>query len=462
MHLEDGTLVCSGTLSGMRGAGDEAARGRDRARRRRAERRRRRRVRRRAARRAARASAACRGWASSASAARWPASRTRRGRALRATFDDDELLAMNSNQRFACLAALEAWADAGLARPTRTTSASTGTPARSSAPASAAWTRSREKVVPLTDAGKVRRLGSTRGRAGRWRAASRRASRACSALGNQVTTNSSACSTGTRGDRRWARCASATGSPSACCAAAPRARATTSGPASTRCACSARDSNDAPERASRPMSASAGGFVPGSGAGVLLLESLDSARARGARIYAEVLGRRRQLRRPPRRRQHDRAEPDGRAALHPQPRSPTPAIAARRGRRDQRSPDGDRRRPARGARLGGRRSSARPRRFPSITATKSMIGHALGAAGAIESVASVLMLAGRLRARRRSTARTCTPRSRRTRRRSRTRCVRCPSCGCSPRPASASATSTRAWCSASGTTADPREGEKQR
>jgi 3-oxoacyl-(acyl-carrier-protein) synthase len=36
-----------------------------------------------------------------------------------ATFDPDELLAMNSNHRFACLAALEAWEDAGLRRPAR-------------------------------------------------------------------------------------------------------------------------------------------------------------------------------------------------------------------------------------------------------------------------------------------------------------------------------------------------------
>ena len=51
-----------------------------------------------------------------------------------------------------------------------------------------------------------------------------------------------------------------------------------------------RNFNHEPERASRPMSASAAGFVPGSGAGLLLLENLDSARERGARIYAEVIG----------------------------------------------------------------------------------------------------------------------------------------------------------------------------
>src|SRR3546814_18904231 len=38
------------------------------------------------------------------------------------------------------------------------------------------------------------------------------------------------------------------------------------------------------------MSASAAGFIPGSGAGIVMLESLDSAQARGARIYAEVIG----------------------------------------------------------------------------------------------------------------------------------------------------------------------------
>jgi len=51
-----------------------------------------------------------------------------------------------------------------------------------------------------------------------------------------------------------------------------------------------RGSNDEPEKASRPLSASAGGFIPGSGAGVVLLESLESAEARGAHIHAELLG----------------------------------------------------------------------------------------------------------------------------------------------------------------------------
>lgn len=46
----------------------------------------------------------------------------------------------------------------------------------------------------------------------------------------------------------------------------------------------------APESACRPLSASASGFVPGSGAGALVLESLDSAQSRGAHIYAEILG----------------------------------------------------------------------------------------------------------------------------------------------------------------------------
>jgi 3-oxoacyl-(acyl-carrier-protein) synthase len=108
-------------------------------------------------------------------------------------------------------------------------------------------------------------------------------------LGNQVTTNSSACTTGTE----------------SLLMAYERIK---SGQAKRILAGSTSDSgpyiwagfdamkvctfkhNDSPESGSRPMSASASGFAPGSGAGALLLEDLETAQNRGARIYAEVLG----------------------------------------------------------------------------------------------------------------------------------------------------------------------------
>lgn len=50
------------------------------------------------------------------------------------------------------------------------------------------------------------------------------------------------------------------------------------------------DYNDEPQKGSRPFDADRGGFVMGEGAGVVVLESLESAKKRGAKIYCEMVG----------------------------------------------------------------------------------------------------------------------------------------------------------------------------
>ena len=107
--------------------------------------------------------------------------------------------------------------------------------------------------------------------------------------GNQVTTNSSACTTGTEGVlmayERISQGKAELMLTGSCSDSGPYVWG---GFDAMRIL--PRNFNESPSKASRPMSASAKGFVPGSGAGALVLESLESAQKRGAKIYAEVLG----------------------------------------------------------------------------------------------------------------------------------------------------------------------------
>ncbi|MBB5436625.1 3-oxoacyl-(acyl-carrier-protein) synthase [Pedobacter sp. AK017] len=108
-------------------------------------------------------------------------------------------------------------------------------------------------------------------------------------LGNQVSSNSSACTTGTE-SILMAYERIKTGQATRMLAGST----SDSGPYiwagfDAMKVCTFKH-NEVPEKGSRPMSASASGFVPGSGAGAMVLETLDSALARGAFIYAEILG----------------------------------------------------------------------------------------------------------------------------------------------------------------------------
>jgi acyl carrier protein len=205
-----------------------------------------------------------------------------------AAFEEDVLRAMNSSHRYAALAAIEAWRDAKLSVPAPDDPRVDWDSGAVLGTGIGGMDTIGERVVPYTDSGKVRRLGSTAVEQVMASGISARVS-GLLALGNQVTTNSSACSTGAeaisiaaerirRGDAKRMLAGGAE-SESHCIWA---------GFDAMRVLC--RTHNDNPERASRPMSASAGGFVAAAGGGVLLLESLESALERGAPIRAELVG----------------------------------------------------------------------------------------------------------------------------------------------------------------------------
>ncbi|MFD0939267.1 beta-ketoacyl-[acyl-carrier-protein] synthase family protein [Pedobacter boryungensis] len=205
---------------------------------------------------------------------------------IHASFTELELKSLESTAiLYGVIAALEAWKDAGLSienneNPDWESGTIFGT-------GTSGIEKVRSSIYKLDDL-QVRRLGST--------AVAQTMASGVSAyiggklgLGNQTTTNSSACITGTESIlMAYDRIKS--GQANRMLAGST----TDSGPYiwggfDAMKVCTFRHNHE-PEKGSRPMSASASGFVPSSGAGALVLESLKSALKRGAKIYAEVLG----------------------------------------------------------------------------------------------------------------------------------------------------------------------------
>jgi 3-oxoacyl-[acyl-carrier-protein] synthase II len=141
--------------------------------------------------------------------------------------------------------------------------------------------------------------------------------------------------------------------------------------------------NDDPEGASRPWDKGRDGFVLGEGAGVIVLERADHARARGAKIYARLAGA--------------AITSDGYDIVQPHPEGDGAVRAIRMALRDSgidpmdvthvnahatSTPVGDL------AEIKGLHRALGD--HPVLTSTKSMTGHLLGAAGAVESIATIL------------------------------------------------------------------------
>jgi 3-oxoacyl-(acyl-carrier-protein) synthase len=303
-------------------------------------------------------------------------------------FDRALQIGMDRHAVIGCIAGLDCWDDAKLDRPR---------------PHQVDWDTGivlgtgiggldtiGSTLVPMTDSGRVRRMGSTVPERIMGSAASARLA-GLLGVGGQVTANSSACATGTEAivQGYWTV---REGRSARVLAGGCEADSRYIWSAFDAMRVLSRNFNHAPEQASRPLSASAGGFVPAAGAGAVMLESLESARRRGARIYAEVMGG-------------------------------SVTCGGQRNGGSMTAPNSEGvRRTIRGAlceagifpgeidlicgHLTGTMADSielrnwrcalelDPERFPLVNAPKSLFGHALGAAGAIECVAAILQLDG--------------------------------------------------------------------
>jgi len=138
--------------------------------------------------------------------------------------------------------------------------------------------------------------------------------------------------------------------------------------------------NDSPTTASRPYDLNRDGFVVSGGGGVLVLEELEHARARGATIYAELVGYGATSD------GYDMVQPSGEGAA----RCMQQALATVEGTVDYINAHGTSTPVGDAKELGAVREVFGDQ-IPAITSTKSLTGHSLGAAGAHEAIYSLLM-----------------------------------------------------------------------
>jgi 3-oxoacyl-(acyl-carrier-protein) synthase len=194
----------------------------------------------------------------------------------------------SDNVKYSSLAAAEAWQDAGFDLPDpieSDTDYDTGVIIGGGVGNIDIFS---DKIIPTITSGNVRRLRSNIAEFTMFSAASANISFLL-ALGNQVSANSSACSTGAEsiilGVERIRHGLAKRMLVGSSEIASPYVWGCFD---SMRVLC--RGFNDNPQEASRPMSATAAGFVPAAGSGVLLLEDYETAIGRNAKIYAEVVG----------------------------------------------------------------------------------------------------------------------------------------------------------------------------